>query len=187
MRHGVKKAKLGRDSAHRKAMLKNLATSVIKQGAAEEQVDRQVRTTLPKAKAVRSLVERLITYGKKGDLSARRQAAKFVQEPAVLQDLFETIAVRYKDREGGYTRILKLSENRHGDNAEMALISLVDDNVNPKKKKAKPAAEKPAKEEVKEEVVEEVAETAEVAEEATEEVKEEASAETTESEEKKED
>jgi len=127
MRHGVKKAKLGRTAAHRKAMLNNLATSIIKQGMAEEQVDRQVRTTIQKAKAVRSLVERLVTYAKKGDLSARRQAAKFIQEPAVLQDLFDTIGPRYESRQGGYTRILKLNDNRHGDNAEMALISLVEE------------------------------------------------------------
>lgn len=139
MRHGVKKFKLNRTASHRKAMLKNLATSIIKQGVAEDQMDRQVKTTVIKAKAVRGLVDRLVTYAKKGDLSARRQAAKFIQEPAVLKDLFDKIGPRYADRQGGYTRILKLSANRKGDNAEMAIITLVEDEV------AKKAVQKPAK------------------------------------------
>ena len=126
MRHGVKKSKLGRNASHRKAMLRNLSISILKQGLAEEQVDRSVRTTVQKAKAVRSLVERLITYAKKGDLSSRRQAAKFVNEAEVLQQLFAEIGPRYADRQGGYTRIIKLTDNRHGDNAEMALIQLVE-------------------------------------------------------------
>lgn len=126
MRHGVKKSKLGRDAAHRKAMLRNLAISILKQGLADEQVDRSVRTTIQKAKAVRSLVERLITYAKKGDLSSRRQAAKFVHDAEVLQELFAEIGPRYADRNGGYTRIIKLTDNRKGDNAEMAIIQLVE-------------------------------------------------------------
>ena len=129
MRHGVKKSKLGRNASHRKAMLRNLSISILKQGLAEEQVDRSVRTTVQKAKAVRSLVERLITYAKKGDLSSRRQAAKFVNEAEVLQQLFAEIGPRYADRQGGYTRIIKLTDNRHGDNAEMALIQLVEGDV----------------------------------------------------------
>lgn len=129
MRHGVKKTKLGRDAAHRKAMLRNLAISILKQGLADEQVDRSVRTTVQKAKAVRSLVERLVTYGKKGDLSARRQAAKFVHDSDILKALFAEIGPRYADRQGGYTRIIKLTDNRKGDNAEMALIQLVEGEV----------------------------------------------------------
>jgi large subunit ribosomal protein L17 len=138
MRHGVKKAKLGRDSSHRKAMLRNLAISILKQGSADEQAERPVKTTIQKAKAVRSMVERLITYAKKGDLSARRQAAKLInnsksgegaETKKVLQSLFSEIGPRYQERQGGYTRILKLSANRHGDNAEMALISLVEDDA----------------------------------------------------------
>jgi large subunit ribosomal protein L17 len=144
MRHGVKKVKLGRLAAHRDAMLKNLATSVLRKGLEEQQIERQVRTTLPKAKAVRTLVDRLITYAKKGDLSARRQAARFVQEPEILQELFSKIGPRYSERPGGYTRILKLTDNRHGDNAEMALISLVDDELKTKSKK-KPAIKKASK------------------------------------------
>ena len=80
MNHGVKKVKLGRDADHRRAMLKNLSTSVLRQGLEANQGDRAVVTTVDKAKAVRSMVERLITYAKKGDLSARRQAAKFVDD-----------------------------------------------------------------------------------------------------------
>ena len=129
MRHGVKKVKLGRTAAHKKAMLNNLATSIIKRGLSDEQMDRQVKTTVQKAKAVRSLVDRLISYAKKGDLSARRQAAKFVKEPAVLQGLFEVIGPRYKDRQGGYNRVLKMSGRRKGDNAEMAIITLVEDEI----------------------------------------------------------
>jgi large subunit ribosomal protein L17 len=144
MRHGVKTKKLGRDRAHRKAMLNNLATSILLKGLEEEQMSRQVRTTVQKAKAVRSLVERLITYAKKGDLSAKRQAARFVKDKDVFKGLFSTLGERYQGRNGGYTRILKLSSNRHGDNAEMAVISLVEDEVVAKpKKKTKKVAAKP--------------------------------------------
>ncbi len=140
MRHGVKKVKLGRNHGHRRALLKNLATSVIKQGLAEEQIDRQVKTTVQKAKAVRPLVERLITYAKKGDLTSRRQAARFVQEPAVLKGLFEVIGPRYEARQGGYTRILKIADSRVGDAADMALISLVENEIKVKAAKTEVAA-----------------------------------------------
>ncbi len=138
MRHGVKLNRLGRTSEHRRAMLNNLATAILKHGLNPEQLDRKVITTVPKAKVVRGLVDRLITYAKKGDLGARRQAAKFVKEPEVLQGLFSDLGPRYAQRAGGYTRILKVSENRKGDNAEMALITLVEDEVTPRKPK-KPA------------------------------------------------
>ena len=140
MRHGVVGKRLSRDSAHRKAMLKNLATSVLAKGLGEDQMSRQIVTTVPKAKAVRSLVERLITYAKKGDLAARREAARFIPEKLVLKGLFEVLGKRYKDRNGGYTRVLKLSSNRHGDNAEMAMISLVEDTIKVKPKKKAPKA-----------------------------------------------
>ena len=145
MRHGVKTKKIGRDRAHRKAMLNNLATSILLKGLEEEQMSRQVRTTVHKAKAVCSLVERLITYAKKGDLSAKRQAARFVKDKEAFKGLFSTLGERYQNRNGGYTRILKLSSNRHGDNAEMAIISLVEDEVisKPKKKKARKTTAKP--------------------------------------------
>lgn len=156
MRHGVKTKKLGHSAEHKKAILRNLATSVLRQGLETETVDRQVKTTVTKAKVVRSMVERLVTYAKKGDLSARRQAAKFVMDPKVLQGLFDVIGPRYAGRAGGYTRVLKLGTNRVGDAAEMALIGLVEDEVPAKAKKAAPkqvkASEKAApKAEVKEE------------------------------------
>jgi large subunit ribosomal protein L17 len=143
MRHGVKTKKLGKTSEHRGAMLNNLATSILKQGLNAEQMDRKVITTVPKAKVVRGLVDRLITYAKKGDLSARRQAAKFVHDSEVLQGLFSDLGPRYAKRAGGYTRILKVAENRKGDNAEMALITLVEEEIAPRRPKAKKAA--PAK------------------------------------------
>ena len=139
MRHGVKIHKLGRDRKHRKAMLNNLATSILLKGMVEEQLERQVVTTLPKAKAVRGVVERLITYGKKGDLSARRQAARFIKNRKALKGLFEVLGERYRNRSGGYTRILKLSSCRHGDSAEMAVITLTENEITPRpKKKSKP-------------------------------------------------
>ncbi len=142
MRHGVKHNRLNRNTDHRRALLNNLATSVLKKGLEEEVMKRQVRTTVVKAKVVRGLVERLITYAKKGDLSARRQAARFVKEPAVLQGLFDIIGKRYATRAGGYTRVLKLGEPRKGDNADMAVIMLVEDEVRTKTKKAPKRASK---------------------------------------------
>lgn len=136
MKHHVKKPKLSRNYDHRNALLKNLATSVIKSGVAENEADRSVVTTVQKAKAVRSLVERLITYAKQGDLAARRQAAKFIKEPKVLQDLFAIVAPRYATRQGGYTRVLKLEKTRAGDNADMAIIQLVGEKTRAELKQA---------------------------------------------------
>ena len=136
MRPGVKNKKLGVNSQHKRAILRALTTSIIGKGMEAEQSARYVRTTLHKAKIVRSNVERMITYAKKGDLSARREAARFVMDPKVLQDLFNTIGPRYANRNGGYTRIIKLGPNRAGDAAEMALIGLVEDEIVVKAKKA---------------------------------------------------
>ena len=136
MRHGVKNKKLGVNAEHKRAILRALTTSIIGKGMEAEQSARYVRTTLHKAKIVRSNVERMITYAKKGDLSARREAARFVMDPKVLQDLFNTIGPRYASRNGGYTRIIKLGPNRAGDAAEMALIGLVEDEIVAKAKKA---------------------------------------------------
>ncbi len=113
--------KLGRDSAHRKSLLRNLATDVI--------VHERIETTLHKAKESRVLVEKLITLGKKGDLASRRRAASVLRNVEVdgqsaLQKLFSDIAPRYKDRNGGYTRIIRL-ENRRGDDAEVVILELV--------------------------------------------------------------
>ena len=136
MRHGVKNKKLGVNAEHKRAILRALATSIIGKGMEAEQSARYVRTTLHKAKIVRSNVDRMITYAKKGDLSARREAARFLTDPKVLQDLFATIGPRYAGRNGGYTRIIKLGPNRAGDAAEMALIGLVEDEIVVKTKKA---------------------------------------------------
>ena len=136
MSHGVKNKKLGVNAQHKRAILRALTTSILEKGMETDQNKRYVRTTLHKAKLVRSSVERMITYAKKGDLSARREAARFVMDPKVLQDLFNTIGPRYANRNGGYTRVLKLGPNRAGDAAEMALIGLVEDEIVAKAKKA---------------------------------------------------
>lgn len=143
MRHGVKNKKLGVNAEHKRAILRSLATSILEKGLATEQVDRSVRTTLLKARLARCAVDRLITYAKKGDLSARREAARFVCDPKVLQGLFDVIGPRYASRNGGYTRVLKLGPNRPGDAAEMALISLVEDEV-VAKTKSEPVTKKSA-------------------------------------------
>lgn len=140
MKHGVKINRLGRNASHRKAMLGNLATSVLRQGLKENQMERQIRTTVAKAKTVKPLVERLITFAKKGDLSARREAARIIHDHEVLKSLFETLGPRYSERQGGYTRVLRLDRERSGDSAEMAIITLVEDVVVKKAPRAKAKA-----------------------------------------------
>jgi len=110
--------KLGRTSSHRWAMLRNMVTSLINH--------ERIVTTLPKAKELRRVAEKVITQAKQNTLHSRRQADKILREPTALTKLFEILGPRYGDREGGYTRILKLSKNRAGDNAEMAVIEYVD-------------------------------------------------------------
>lgn len=117
MRHRVGGRKLGRTSAHRKAMFDNMAHALLKH--------EQITTTLPKAKDLRPIVERLITLGKRGGLHARRQALATLQDTAITEKLFSTLAERYKERPGGYCRIIKAGF-RYGDAAEMAVIELVD-------------------------------------------------------------
>jgi len=117
MRHGNTNRKLNRTSAHRKAMFANMSASLIKH--------EQIVTTLPKAKELRPIVEKLITLGKRGDLHARRQAIAQMRDETQVQKLFATVGPRYKERQGGYTRILKAGF-RYGDNAPMAVIELVD-------------------------------------------------------------
>ena len=117
MRHRKKGAKLGRDAAHRKAMLRNLATDLLKH--------ERVTTTLAKAKAVRPVAERLVTLGKRDTLHARRHAARMIREEDVLSKVFNVLAPRYAERPGGYTRIMRL-DTRPGDRAEMAIIELVE-------------------------------------------------------------
>ena len=117
MRHRKGPAKLGRTSTHRRAMLANMAAALIKH--------EQIVTTLPKAKAVKPVVEKLITLGKKGDLASRRLAIARLGDEAMVKKLFSTLAERYQDRPGGYTRVLKAGF-RYGDNAARAVIELVD-------------------------------------------------------------
>jgi len=119
MRHRIKGRKLNRTRSHRKAMFANMATSVL--------LHEQIVTTLPKAKEMRAIVDKLITLGKKGSLHARRQAISQIQDRDVVRKLFEELAPRYKERSGGYTRVMKAGF-RYGDNAPMAVIELVDRN-----------------------------------------------------------
>ena len=120
MRHGKRGRKLGRTASHRKAMLNNMATSLFANG--------KVRTTLPKAKELRGVAERLISFAKRGDLHARRQVLRRIQNKVVLTKLFEEIGPSYADRSGGYTRIFKLG-SRRGDSSELCLIELVADDA----------------------------------------------------------
>jgi large subunit ribosomal protein L17 len=117
MRHGNAGKKLGRDAAHRKALYSNLTGALITHG--------RIETTEAKAKAVRPLAEKMITLGKRGDLHARRQAMAELRSNDVVHRLFSDVAPRFAERDGGYTRIVKLGP-RQGDAASMALIELVD-------------------------------------------------------------
>ena len=117
MRHGMSGRKLNRTSSHRKALLMNLANSLIKH--------EQIKTTLPKAKELRPYVEKLITLGKKGQLNNKRQAISILHDLEVVNKLFSDIAKRYENRNGGYIRIMKYGF-RTGDAAPMAIIELVD-------------------------------------------------------------
>src|SRR4030095_10260179 len=117
MRHGKVYRKLNRTSEHRRAMFGNMAAALIKH--------EQIVTTLPKAKDLRPIVEKLVTLGKRGDLHARRQAIAEIRDVAMVKKLFDVLGPRYKDRKGGYTRILKAGF-RYGDNAPVAVIEFVD-------------------------------------------------------------
>ena len=123
MRHGMGTRKLNRTKGHRRALFANLANALLKH--------EQISTTLPKAKDLRPYVEKLITLGKTGTLHARRLAASKLRDDAVVAKLFSVIGPRYKDRAGGYTRILKAGF-RHGDAAPMAVIELVDRDLDAK-------------------------------------------------------
>ena len=118
MRHQRAGKKLGRDSAHRKALYANLAGALIENG--------RIKTTVTKAKAVKPIAERMITLGRRGDLHARRQATAFLRSRDVVHRLFADVAPRFKDRPGGYLRIVRLGP-RAGDAAEMAYLELVDE------------------------------------------------------------
>ena len=120
MRHGKRGRKLGRTASHKRAMLNNMATSLFDNG--------KVRTTLPKAKELRGVVERLISFAKRGDLHARRQVLRRIQNKVVVAKLFDEIGPSFAGRNGGYTRIFKLGPRR-GDSSELCLIELVTDEV----------------------------------------------------------
>ena len=117
MRHGHAHRKLNRTAEHRKAMFANMAAALIKH--------EQIVTTLPKAKDLRPIVEKLVTLGKRGDLHARRQAIAQIRDVAMVKKLFEVIGPRYKNRKGGYTRVLRAGY-RYGDSAPVAVIEFVD-------------------------------------------------------------
>lgn len=117
MKHRIKGRKLNRTSSHRKALFKNMAQAIIKH--------EQIVTTLPKAKTMKPIVDKLISLGKKGSLHARRQAFSKLRDENMVAKLFGTLAPRYADRNGGYTRVLKAGY-RYGDAAAMAVIELVD-------------------------------------------------------------
>lgn len=123
MRHGKTLRKLNRTASHRKAMFANMAASLIEH--------EQIVTTLPKAKEIRPIVEKLITLGKRGDLHARRQAISAIRDVALVQKLFDVLATRYADRHGGYIRIMKAGY-RFGDNAPLAVVEFVERDITAK-------------------------------------------------------
>jgi len=147
MRHLKAGRALGVKPAHRRAMMRNMVTSVLEHG--------QIRTTLSRAKEVRIPLERMITLGKKGDLAARRQALRFVKSKEAMANLFGDLAERYKERPGGYSRILKLGPRR-GDGAELALVMLVGSENDPFADEKQPRRRRPAKQ--PKQVIEQVAE-----------------------------
>lgn len=137
MRHGKVHRKLGKKPQHRRAMFANMSAALIKH--------EQITTTLPKAKELRPVVEKLITLGKKGDLHARRQAISEIRDVAMVKKLFEVLAPRYKERKGGYTRIMKAGF-RYGDSAPVAVIEFVDRDVDAKGQDSGPVQGAPAEE-----------------------------------------
>jgi large subunit ribosomal protein L17 len=138
MRHGKVHRKFNRTAEHRKAMFANMCAALIKH--------EQIVTTLPKAKDLRPVVEKLVTLGKRGDLHARRQAVAELRDVAMVKKLFEVLGPRYKERNGGYTRVLKAGF-RYGDNAPVAVIEFVDRDVDAKGQDSGPVQEKRVEEE----------------------------------------
>lgn len=137
MRHGMSGRKLNRTSSHRKALLSNMANALIKH--------EQIKTTLPKAKELRPVVEKLVTLGKRGNLHARRQAFAMLRDNGMTSKLFDALASRYADRPGGYTRVLKAGY-RYGDAAPMAVIEFVDRDPEAKGQDSGPTQEMAAAE-----------------------------------------
>jgi large subunit ribosomal protein L17 len=137
MRHGNAHRKLNRTAEHRRAMFANMAAALIKH--------EQITTTLPKAKDLRPIVEKLVTLGKRGGLHARRQAIAEIRDAAIVKKLFDVIGPRYQSRNGGYTRVLKAGY-RYGDSAPVAVIEFVDRDVDAKGLDSGPVQEKAAAE-----------------------------------------
>ncbi len=139
MRHRLSGRKLNRTTSHRKAMFRNMACALIKH--------EQITTTLPKAKELRPVVEKLVTLGKRGGLHARRQAlSRLNNDPAMVEKLFGTLAERYSERAGGYTRVMKAGF-RYGDNAPMAVIEFIDRDADAKGQDSGPLPEMAEEEE----------------------------------------
>jgi len=137
MRHRNEGRKLSRNTSHRRALLRNLVTSLLEHG--------RLMTTLPKAKEVRPLAEKMITLGKRDNLAARRQVQSYLLKEAIAKKVFDTIAPKFADRKGGYSRIIKLG-NRKGDGADIAIIELLGSELEAKKaERAAKAQEKDAK------------------------------------------
>ena len=141
MKHNIKNKKLNKTTSHRKAMFMNMSNALIKH--------EQITTTLAKAKELRRFVEKIITLGKKGDLLSRRKTISTLQDNKTSKKVFDVLADRYKNRVGGYTRIIKLG-NRFGDNAPTAVIEFVDRDENAKGLDSGPVIEKKSTEEVEE-------------------------------------
>jgi len=135
MRHGHAYRKFNRTAEHRRAMFANMCAALIKH--------EQIMTTLPKAKDLRPVVEKLVTLGKRGGLAARRQAIAEIRDVAMVKKLFDVLAPRYKERHGGYTRVIKAGF-RYGDNAPVAVIEFVDRDVAAKGLDSGPVEEKRA-------------------------------------------
>jgi len=138
MKHNIGHRKLNRTSSHRKSLLMNLSNALIKH--------EQITTTLTKAKELRPFVEKIVTLGKRGDLESRRKAIAILQDNKMTTKIFNTFADRYKDRKGGYTRIVKIG-NRYGDNAPTAVIEFVDRDEEAKGQDSGPVLEKKETEE----------------------------------------
>ena len=139
MKHNIKNKKLNKTSSHRKAMFMNMSNALIKH--------EQITTTLAKAKELRRFVEKIVTLGKKGSLLSRRKTVSILQDQKMSKKVFDVLAERYKNRAGGYTRIIKLG-NRFGDNAPTAVIEFVDRDENAKGQDSGPVIEKKPTEEV---------------------------------------
>ena len=138
MKHNIKNKKLNRTSSHRKAMFMNMSNALIKH--------EQITTTLSKAKELRRFVEKIVTLGKKGDLISRRKAISILQDQNMSKKVFDILADRYKNRNGGYTRIIKLG-NRFGDNAPTAVIEFIERDESAKGLDSGPVIEKKSTEE----------------------------------------